>query len=286
MATSTRRNFIKGATAAGTGLALAAGPLSIHRKVYGQGKNNVIFASGEPLTGNWDPTSHTILAQINFEGFVFGQLMRTPMRPDKPDEIVYELATGQKIIDANTIEYSLRDGIKFHDGKPFSAEDVKATFEYASQPDRPAAWYPGQAEVEIVDRLTVRVHTEKFGYPASTYWFLAGFLPIMSAKDIADGEILKQRPNGTGPFQFVEQRGDETVLRAFDGFAGGKPAIEEVVFSYVGDVNTRVLALLNGEADIIERLEPEQYDSLSGESGINLSRTISTENKYLHLDRK
>ena len=56
-----------------------------------------------------------------------------------------------------------------------------------------------------------------------------------------------------------------------------------MVFSYVGDVNTRVLALLNGEADIIERLEPEQYESLSGESGLRLNRTIATENKYLHF---
>jgi peptide/nickel transport system substrate-binding protein len=243
----------------------------------------VIFASGEPITGSFDPTSHTTLAQINLEGFIFGKLFRTPMRPEDPDEIIWELATGQKIIDENTIEYTLREGVKFHDGKEFSAEDVKATFEYASQPGRPAAWYPGPAEVEVVDRLTARVHTDKGNYPASAYYFLAGFLPIMSAKDTADPESLRQRPNGTGPYKFVEQRGDTTIMQAFADYQEGKPSIENLEFAYIGDVNTRVLALLNGEADIIERLEPEQYETLKSEAKVRLSRTIATENKYLHF---
>ncbi|WP_259699751.1 ABC transporter substrate-binding protein, partial [Pseudomonas protegens] len=104
----------------------------------------------ETLTGNWDPSSHTTLAQINLESFVFGYLTRAPMTPEKPDELVMELATEMKLIDEHTLEFKLREGVTFHDGKPFRAEDVKATFEYASRPDRPAAWYPGPCEVEVV----------------------------------------------------------------------------------------------------------------------------------------
>jgi peptide/nickel transport system substrate-binding protein len=282
MVLTTRRKFLAG-TAAGVGLGFASGKAPFVKRAWAQARDTIVFASGEPITGSFDPTSHTTLAQINLEGFIFGQLFRTPMRPENPDEIVWELATGQKILDEHTIEYTLRDGVKFHDGKEFSAEDVKATFEYASQPGRPAAWYPGIAEVEVVDRLTARVHTEKGNYPASAYYFLAGFLPIMSAKDVADPDVLRQRPNGTGPYMFVEQRGDTTILKAFPDHAGGKPPIENLNFTYIGDVNTRVLALLNGEADIIERLEPEQYETLKGESKVQLSRTIATENKYLHF---
>jgi peptide/nickel transport system substrate-binding protein len=51
----------------------------------------------------------------------------------------------------------------------------------------------------------------------------------------------------------------------------------------MGDANTRVLALLGGEADIIERLEPEQHDTLVKDSSIKVKRTVSTENKYLHF---
>jgi peptide/nickel transport system substrate-binding protein len=275
-----RRTVLKGLAAGG---AMSALPAPFVKRAFGQSRNTMVFASAEPVTGNWDPTSHTTLAQINLEGFVFGQLFRTPMRPDNPSEIVWELATGQKLIDTHTIEYTLRDGVTFHNGAPFTAEDVKATFEYASQPTRPAAWYPGPCEVEVVDRLTARVHTEIGNYPAAAFYFLAGFLPIMSKDDIADPTMLQERPNGTGPFQFVEQRGNTTVMRAFDGFFKGRPILEEVHFAFVGDATTRVLALLSGEVDVIERLEPEQYDTLSAEDGVALSRTISTENKYLHF---
>lgn len=279
LATS-RRRLLGGMAAAG---GLAAFPKPYIKRAYGQSRNTMVFASAEPVTGNWDPTSHTTLAQINLEGFVFGQLFRTPMRPENPDEIVFELATSQEVLDLHTIEYKLRDGVTFHNGAPFSAEDVKATFEYASQPGRPAAWYPGPCEVEVVDELTARVHTEAGGFPAAAFYFLAGFLPIMAKDDIADPTTLQERPNGTGPFRFVEQRGNTTVLEAFDGFMHGKPILEQVHFAYVGDATTRVLALLSGEVDVVERLEPEQYDTLGSESGVALSRTIATENKYLHF---
>jgi peptide/nickel transport system substrate-binding protein len=276
-----RRGVLKGLAAGGLATAF---PAPFIKRAYGQASRNaMVFASAEPVTGNWDPTSHTTLAQINLEGFVFGQLFRTPMRPENPDEIVWELATGQKVIDLYTIEYTLRDGVKFHNGADFTAEDVKATFEYASQPTRPAAWYPGPCEVEVVDRLTARVHTEKAGYPAAAFYFLAGFLPILSKGDIADAATLQERPNGTGPFRFVEQRGNSTILAANDGFHGGRPILDEVQFAYMGDATTRVLALLSGEVDVIERLEPEQYDTLAAEPKVALSRTIATENKYLHF---
>lgn len=281
--TTSRRSFLqKGAVFTGTAAAGSLFSPFLRTAQAGQSTNSVVFASGEPVTGNWDPTSHTVLGQINFEGYVFSRLTQTPMRPENPSEIVFELATSYKLIDQDTLEYTLRQGIKFHNGASFTAHDVKATFEYASQPGK-SAWYPGPVDVEVIDDFTVRLHTGNYGYPASAYILLASFLPIMSAADVKDGDALSQVPNGTGPFKFVEQRGDESILVAYDGFFQGRPILDEVRFAYMGDANTRVLALLGGEADIIERLEPEQHDTLVSESSIKVKRTVSTENKYLHF---
>jgi len=278
-----RRKVIKGGAILGGAIATGAifSP-NIMASSIGEKTKTVVFASGEPLTGNWDPTSHTILGQINFEGFVFGRLTRTRMKPENPYKIEFEMATGSKLIDKYTLEYTLRKGITFHDGKEFKAEDVKATYEYSSQEGK-SAWYPGPVEVEIVDDYTVRLKTEKYGYPASAYILLASFLPIMSAKDVKNGKALKERPNGTGPFKFVEQKGDTTILESFDKYYEGKPLINAVHFSYMGDANTRLLALLGGQADIIERLEPEQYKTLLQKKGVKGHKTVSTENKYLHF---
>jgi len=280
---TTRRKFIKRGLALG-GVAAASqlgAPFVMRSAFAGQAGNSVVFASGEPLTGNWDPTSHTVLGQINFEGYVFGRLTKTPMRPENPSEIQYELATRHSVISENVLEWTLRQGITFHNGAPFTAADVKATFEYASQPGK-SAWYPGPVDVEIVDDYTVRLHTEAYGYPATAYILLASFLPIMSATDIAGGTI-SQVPNGTGPFKFMEQAADETIMTAFDGYYEGRPLLDEFRFAYIGDANTRVLALLGGEADIIERLEPEQHDTLAEQPEVRVRRTVSTENKYLHF---
>ena len=117
----------------------------------------MVFLAAEALTGNWDPTTHTNLGQLIFESFVFGYLTRCPMRPENPDQLDFELATSVTSIDKFTLEFKLREGVKFHNGEPFTAEDVKATYEYGCMPDRPAQWYPGQVEVEVVDPLTVRI---------------------------------------------------------------------------------------------------------------------------------
>jgi peptide/nickel transport system substrate-binding protein len=276
-----RRSLLK--TTAGTAAALAL-PMPFIRPASAAGRDTLVFASAEPVTGNWDPTSHTSLGQINFEGFVFGQLFRTPMRADNPTEIAWELAVSQTLIDPFTLEYKLRDGVTFHNGASFSAEDVKATMEYATDPARPAsALYPGQCEVEVVDRLTARVHTKKFGYPASAFQFTGGFMAIMSKDDVKAPSVLAQRPNGTGPFKFAEQKGNTTYLDAFDKYYQGKPILNHVQFAYIGDATTRVLGLLSGNIDVLQRLEPEQYATLQKDNRVTVSRTLSTENKYLHF---
>jgi peptide/nickel transport system substrate-binding protein len=281
MAEITRRSLL---TSAAGGALVSTFPSPFIKRASAAARDTMVFASAEPVTGNWDPTSHTSLGQANFESFVFGQLFRTPMRPDNPTEIVWELATGQKLVDEFTMEYTLRDGVTFHNGAPFGAEDVKASFEYATQPTRPgSALYPGLCEVEVVDRLTARLHTKKFGYPAAAWQFTGATAAIMSAADVKDPKILSQRPNGTGAFKFVEQKGNTSQLVAFDKFFKGRPKLDHVEFSYVGDATTRILGLLSGNIDLLQRLEPEQFVTLKGKPGIVTTQTLSTENKYLHF---
>ncbi|AJE47569.1 ABC transporter substrate-binding protein [Celeribacter indicus] len=282
-----RRNFLRYGMMAGAAMAAPRlNPDFFFSSAYAQDMRPLTFLSAENITGNWDPTAHTTLSQTNIEGFVMGFLTRAPMRPDNPDEVVYELATEINEIDAHTLEIKLRDDVTFHDGKPFTAADVKATFEYGAQPDRPKQVYPGPTEtfeVTTPDNYTVIVDTSKGGYGASLFIFLASYLPMLSATDIADGPggMLSQRLNGTGPFKFVAQRGNDTVMEAFPEYFRGAPKIPGVTFSFVGDATTRMLSLMNGQADVIERLEPEQVETLEGEENIKLSRLVSVENKYL-----
>lgn len=276
-----RRNFLKKSALFGAGAAaMQVNPDWFFTSARAQSGKPLVFYSAENLTGNWDPSSHTTLAQINLEGFVFGTLTRAPMSPEDPSELRMELATELNPLDKYTLEVKLRDDVTFHDGEPFTARDVKATYEYASQPDRPAAWYPGQCKVEVVDDYTCHIKTEEYDYPASLYVLLSSFLPIMAAKDIESGRI-SEKPNGTGPFRFARQEGDDSILESFPDYFKGAPKLPQITFSFVGDGTTRALALMNGEADLIERLEPEQVETLEQEDGIKMHKAISVENKYL-----
>ncbi len=280
----TRRDFL-GTVGAAAALS-QIDPRFFIDSAYAQTAKPIIFLSAENITGNWDPTAHTTLSQKNIEAYVMGYLARAPMRPDKPDHMNMELAESIELLDGHRLRIKLKPGITFHDGERLGAKDVKATFEYGAQPDRPAQWYPGPTgsfEVTTPDDLTVVVDTSKGGYSASLFIFLAAYLPIMSAKDVAAGPNgpLSQRLNGTGPFRFAQQRGNDTVLEAFPNYFQGAPKVSGVTFSFVGDATTRVLSMLNGQASIIERLEPEQIKTLNGKPGITLSKMVSVENKYL-----
>ncbi len=71
------------------------------------------------------------------------------------------------------------------------------------------------------------------------------------------------------------------MLAAYDGYFKGKPAIPGINFTFTGDSTTRMLSLMNGQASIVERLEPEQVETVRSNPAIAINEVVSVENKYL-----
>ena len=92
---------------------------------------------------------------------------------------------------------------------------------------------------------------------------------------------MVKRPNGTGPFRFVSQKGDNVVLEANPTFFMGKPKIQNLNYNFVGDAAARTRALMSGQAHLIERLEAEQVATIEKDPRFKITRTVSVENKYL-----
>src|ERR1700761_1500725 len=100
-----RRDLLGGGLAGGAPLGLGrVNPDFLFNSAFAAESKPVRFLGAEALTGNWDPTTHTNLGQLIVEGFVFGYLTRAPMTPQKPDELVFELAESLKPIDTYTME--------------------------------------------------------------------------------------------------------------------------------------------------------------------------------------
>ena len=145
--------------------------------------------------------------------------------------------------------FHLQEGVKFHDGSDFTAEDVVFSLDRARAEESTNAQkvlFEGIESVEAVDPLTARVTlTAPDGnFPFKMAWGDAVMVDQASAADIAT------RPVGTGPFKFDNWvQGDRIILSAFDGYWGEKPALETATFRFIADPTAAFAAMMAGDVD-------------------------------------
>lgn len=165
------------------------------------------------------------------------------------------LATSWEAIDPLAWRVTLREGVLWHDGEPFDAEDVKFTFErVANDPTLVRhSYYSHITEVEIVDEHEVIFHTSRPDpiMPSNLSRNGASVIPQHYFEAVGV-EQASRRPIGTGPYRFVEYRTDDRlVLEAFDDYWGGRPHYDRAVFRIIPESSTAVSELLTGGVDIV-----------------------------------
>ena len=153
--------------------------------------------------------------------------------------------------DQRVYEFKLREGIKFHNGDPFTAEDVKFTFRRYKSP----ILHAKVREVEIVDPFRVRFHLHQpwpdfLAYYGTLATGAAWIVPKKYLEQVGD-DAFKQRPVGLGPYKFVSQTpGIELVLEANESYWRKVPHVKRLVFKSVPDPSTRMAMLKRGEVDL------------------------------------
>ena len=177
------------------------------------------------------------------------------------------LAVSWTAIDDNTWEFKLRDGVKFHDGSDFTAEDVKFSLEripVVTGP-MPMTLYTKRAKsAQVVDRLTVRFTTDG---PAPT--LPNDFARLMIVSHSIGMEARNEQFNsgkaaiGTGPFKYVswEPRGD-LVLERFEGYWGGRQGWARAIRREIPNDAARLAALKSGQVDLINYVPATDVASL------------------------
>lgn len=170
--------------------------------------------------------------------------------------------------------FFLRKGVRWHDGEPFDADDVVFTFKKLLDPSTKAIAIRSYLEpierIEKIDSHTVRFHLKtRYWLAFDTIAEIYIYPQHVYEKGDFNTHPANRAPIGTGPFQFVHWRtGDEIALKRYDGFYGGPPHLDRIVFKYVPDPTVRTQLLLRGDVDAIETLSPDEWRARAEAPGV------------------
>ncbi len=217
---------------------------------------------------------------------MFDRLVHT----DANNQLVPGLAMSWRSLDPLTWEVKLRPGVTFHDGKPFTAEDVVYSLErIRTITGSPAPFTQNIGaidKVEVIDPTTLRFRTKR---PTPQFMEQAGRVHIVSkaafegakAEDFASGKALV----GTGPYRFQAfVQGQSLTLVRNDGYWGDKPAYREATLRFVSNDASRVVALLAGELDLIDQVPPAMLDRVKADPNHAVHSIASLRLIYFGVD--
>lgn len=277
--TVTRRRFLA-LTGTTAGAAIAASTLgfavSSHAVQAACNQKSVTFARGDELRTQ-DPQEISGLMEGTIAGLLYDPLIDTTAKLEQ----IPGLATEWKMAaDGLSYAFKLREGVQFHDGTPFTADDVEFTFDRLlqnSQLQHAAVWLDQLKEVRVDDPLSVT-----FLLKAPNPGLITNFSaePILAHNAIEKyGEKFYEKGIGTGPFTFKEWgKNQRWVGEAFPGYWNKEAVhLNQVIFRPITEAATRIAALQTGEVDIIDSLSGDEAQQLGDQPNIKIDRSPSTD---------
>jgi peptide/nickel transport system substrate-binding protein len=179
--------------------------------------------------------------------------------------------------DGRVYDFTLRKGVKFHNGEPLTSADVKFSF------DR----YRGTSAKQIKERvaavetpgpLHVRFRLKNPWPDFMTFYTAASgagwIVPKKYVEKVGD-DAYKKAPVGAGPYKFVSfTPGVELVMEAFEGYWRKVPHVKRLVFKVVADESTRLAALKRGEIDVVYSIRGELAEELQRTPGLTLKPAV------------
>ncbi|HEX8010010.1 MAG TPA: ABC transporter substrate-binding protein [Casimicrobiaceae bacterium] len=242
-----------------------------------------------------DPHSLNETLQLNITGNMYEPLVGR----GKKLELVPLLATSWKQTAPTVWRFTLRQGVKFHDGTPFTAADVIFSYERAKADGSDMKTYVGPIkEIRKIDDFTIDIVTnEPFPILPDTInqWYMMSkswseknnaTTPVDVRKGKENAATLKA--NGTGPFMLKSREpGVRTVLVPFPGYWGGKieSNITEAVFTPIANAATRVAALISGDIDMMEPVPLQDIDKLKADPALKVMVGPELRTIFLGMDQ-
>jgi peptide/nickel transport system substrate-binding protein len=195
------------------------------------------------------------------------------IKQNSPESIVPELAASWRWSEDGTeLTMPLRQGVKWHDGKPFTAADVKCTFELLQGTAKDKlrinprkTWTANLKEVTTNGDHEVTFHLKR---PQGAFLAMlaTGWTPVYPCH-VAPAQ-MRLHPIGTGPFKFVEFKPNEMikVVRNPDYWKKGLPHLDAIEYPIIRDVSTRLLAFMAGKTDVYHGVTMPQLKDIKNQT--------------------
>jgi peptide/nickel transport system substrate-binding protein len=226
---------------------------------------NVNLPSWDPTTGlsAVNPTIQSIYRSV-FDQFI-GQKPSLEFQPG----LLTEWGWSD---DKKQVAMTVRDGVTWHDGSPFSAADVVWSLERAGKMDggNPIAFIWSKIGNFKVDGNKITADVLQFE-PTLFKWmaFLTGYVMPKAYYEKAGAEGFEAKPIGTGPYMVDQfERNAFVRLKANPNYWGGKPAFDTVVYKFVPDATSRVAEIESGSSDVTVDVPFEEFDRLKAKEGL------------------
>jgi peptide/nickel transport system substrate-binding protein len=248
---------------------------------------------GDPLS--MDPHSLNESLQLSFLNNVYEALVAL----DKNLKMVPALATDWKQTSPTVWRFNLRKNVTFHDGTPFTADDVIFSYQRALADGSDVKTYVGQVqEIKKIDDHTIDVVT-KSPYPILpnnfTRWFIFSKKwcienhaekPVDKRKGIENTASFKS--NGTGPYRLKSREpGTRTVLvRNLNYWDKVDGNVDEAIFTPIGNPSTRVAALISGEIDMMEPVPQQDIARINSGGNTTVLQGPELRTLFLGMDQK
>lgn len=207
-------------------------------------------------------------------------------------EIKPALATDWKFAEDNSLDLTIRQGVKFHDGSTLSADDVVYTINMVANPDSKVATPSNYAWIDKAEKTGdygVRIKMKRPTPAALEYLAMVTPIHPKAYREKVGPEGFAAKPVGAGPYKIVKnEQGKEVVFERFDDYwAGspkGKPAIKTLHVRFVPDLATEVTELLAQRTDWIWNINPDQIESINKMPHLQAVRQESMRVGYLSID--
>ncbi|WP_207540105.1 ABC transporter substrate-binding protein [Sabulicella rubraurantiaca] len=264
----------------------AAGALAAPSLVLAQaGGQNLTIATGGSIT-SVDPHFFNAAPNSSLALHIFGTLVERT----HDAKLVPGLATSWRAVEPQLWEFKLREGVKWHDGRDFTAEDVAFTVTRAPNvPNSPGGFggfLRSIERTEVVDRHTIRFRTH---YPNPILPTEMASIFIIS-KHVGEGASTEDYNTGraaigTGAYRLSSYRpGDRTELVRNEEFWGEKEPWARVSYRFVANDAARTAALLAGDFDMVDQVSSSDLARLKREPRVAVSETVGLRVVYLMAD--